>query len=81
MVPITSPTEYRMMSSNDQQRDPFHHPEQHEHVGDHHGREQLDEVLDPQVHDPEAPVVRDRERIAGARQQPDLERGDRGAPR
>jgi hypothetical protein len=32
-----------------------HHPEQHEHVGDHHGREQREEVLDPQVHDPEAP--------------------------
>ena len=55
-----------------------HHAEQDEHVGDHHGREQLEEVLDPQVHDPEAPELGDREVVAGAREQPDrVEAGDR----
>ena len=46
------------------QRDPLaHHPEQHEDVGDHHGGEQLQEVLDPEVDDPEAPEVGDREAV------------------
>ena len=63
------------------QRDPLaHHPEQHEHVGDHHGREQLEEVLHPQVDDPEAPELVDREVLAGAGDQPDRVEGrDRAA--
>ena len=52
--------------------------EQHEHVGDHHGREQLEEVLHPEVHDPEAPELGGREVVAGAGDQADrVERGDR----
>ena len=55
-----------------------HDAEQHEHVGDHHRGEELQEVLHPQVHDPEAPELRDREVIAGAGDQPDrVERRDR----
>ena len=63
IVPMTPPNEYRMMSRKiDGQRDLLaHHAEQHEHVGDHHGGEELEEVLDPEVHDPEAPELRDRE--------------------
>ena len=34
-----------------------HQPEEHEHVGDRHGGEDLEEVFDPQMHDPEAPEV------------------------
>ena len=65
------------------QRDPLaHHAEQHEHVGDHHRGEQLEEVLDPQVHDPEAPELGDGEVVAGARDQTDgVERRDRAARR
>ena len=61
------------------QRDPLaHDPEQDEHVGDHHGREQLEEVLDPEVDDPEAPELGGREVVAGAGDQPDrVEGGDR----
>jgi hypothetical protein len=52
--------------------------EQHEHVGDHHRREQLEEVLDPQVHDPEAPELGRREIVTSAGDQPDgVERRDR----
>jgi hypothetical protein len=55
------------VEQHDQQRDPLaHDPEQHEDVGDHDGREQLQEVLHPEMDDPEAPVVGDRERVAGA---------------
>ena len=60
------------VEEHDGQRDPLaHHAEQHEHVGDHHRGEQLEEVLDPQVHDPEAPELGGREVVAGARDQPD----------
>ena len=52
-----------------------HHPEQHEHVGDHHGREQLEEVLHPQVDDPEAPELVDREVLAGLGDQADRVEG------
>ena len=41
-----------------------HHPEQHEHVGHHHRREQLEEVLHPEVDDPEAPELVDGEVLA-----------------
>ena len=60
------------------ERDPLaHHPEQHEHVGDHHRGEQLEEVLDPEVHHPEAPELGGREVVAGAREQADrVERRD-----
>ena len=58
------------------QRDPLaHDPEQHEHVGDHRGREQLEEVLDPEVDDPEAPELGRREVVARARDQPDRVEG------
>ena len=67
------------VEEDDRQRDPLaDDAEQHEHVGDHHGREQLEEVLDPEVDDPEAPELRGREVVAGARDQPDrVEGGDR----
>ena len=67
----------------DGQRDPLaHDAEQHEDVGDHHGREQLEEVLDPEVDDPEAPEVGDREVVAGAGEQADgVEGRDRAARR
>ena len=67
----------------DGQRDLLaHHAEQHEHVGDHHRREQLEEVLDPQVDDPEAPELGDGEVVAGARDQADgVEGRDRAARR
>ena len=60
-----------------------HHAEQHEHVGDHHRGEQLEEVLDPQVHDPEAPELGDREVVAGAGEQARRRRtpGSRSAAR
>ena len=55
-----------------------HHAEQDEHVGDHHRGEELQEVLDPQVHDPEAPELGGGEVVAGAGDQPDgVERRDR----
>ena len=65
------------------QRDPLaHDAEQHEDVGDHHRGEELEEVLDPQVDDPEAPEVGDGEVVAGAGEQPDgVERRDRAARR
>src|SRR5919107_5193663 len=50
---------------------------QDEDVGDHDGREELEEVLDPQVHDHEPPVVRRREAGVGPGQQADgVEGGD-----
>ena len=55
-----------------------HHPEQHEHVGHHHGREQLEEVLHPEVDDPEAPELVDREVLAGLRDQADRVEGRNG---
>ena len=42
------------------------HAEQNEHVGDHHGREQLEEVLDPEMDHPEAPEFGGGEVVAGA---------------
>ena len=67
------------VEEDDGQRDPLaHHPEQDEDVGDHHRREQLEEVLDPEVDDPEAPEVGDGEAVALAGEQPDrVERRDR----
>ena len=61
------------------QRDSFaHHAQQHEHVGHHHGGEQFEEVLDPQVHHPEPPEVGDGVVGVAAGQQPDgVERRDR----
>src|SRR4029450_1036471 len=47
------------------------HPEQDEDVGDHDGREELEEVLDPQMHDPEAPEVRGGEVRLRPGEQPD----------
>ena len=35
--------------------------EQHEDIGDHDGGEELEKILHPQVHDPEAPEVHDGE--------------------
>ena len=49
-------------ASRDQSQD-------HEHHGDEHGGEQLEEALHPQVDDPEAPVVDDREVGAGAEEE------------
>ena len=64
------------------QRDPLaHDAEQHEHVRDHHGGEQLEEVLHPQVHDPEAPELGDREVVAGAGEQADGVEGRNRAAR
>ena len=58
------------------QRDPLaDDPEQDEDVGDHHRREQLEEVLDPEVDDPEAPEVGDREAVARAGEQADRVEG------
>ena len=67
------------VEEDDRQRDPLaHHAEQHEHVGDHHGREELEEVLHPQVHDPEAPELGRGEVVARPRDQADgVERRDR----
>ncbi len=67
------------VKEDDAQRDPLaHHTQQHEHVGHHHGGEQLEEVLDPQVHHPEPPEVGDSEMGAAAGQQSDrVERRDR----
>ncbi len=67
------------VEEDDAQRDPLpHHAEQHEDVGDHHRGEQLEEVLDPQVHHPEPPEVGDGEVGVAAGQQPDgVERRDR----
>ena len=54
------------VQEDDAERDLLpHHAEQHEDVRHHDGREQFEEVLDPQVHDPEAPELRDRD--VGAR--------------
>src|SRR5215217_9343121 len=53
-------------------------PQQHEYVGDHDGREELEEILDPEVDDPEAPEVSRREVRFGPGEQPDgVERRDR----
>jgi hypothetical protein len=63
------------------------HAEHHEDVGDHDGGEDLEEVLDPQVHDHEAPEVGDRETRLRAGQQPhrverrDGERSEEEHPR
>jgi hypothetical protein len=78
-----TPTErVQMMSEEDhRQRDLLaHHAEQDEHVGHHHRGEQLEEVLHPQVHDPEAPELGDGEVIARSGDQPDgVEGRDRAA--
>ena len=59
------------VEEDDGERDPLaHDAEQHEHVGDHHGREQLEEVLDPEVDDPEAPELGGREVVAGRASSP-----------
>ena len=61
--------------------------EQDEDVGDHDGREELQEVLDPEVHDPEAPEVGGREVDVGPGEQPDgvegrdRQRGEEEEPR
>ena len=72
MVPMTPPAEYRMMSmKNDAQCDPLpDHAQEDEHVGCHDGGEQLEEVLDPQVHHPEAPELGDSDMGTGARHHP-----------
>src|SRR6516162_3408605 len=36
----------------------MHHPQKHKHVGNHNGGEKLEEVLDPEMDDPEAPKIR-----------------------
>jgi hypothetical protein len=57
---------------DDEERDSLgDHAEQDEDVRDHHGREELEEVFHPQVHDPEAPEVGRRERVVRAREQAD----------
>ena len=58
-----------------------HHAEQHEHVGHHHRREQLEEVLDPEVDDPEAPELVDGEVLSRLRDQPDRVEGGDGERR
>src|SRR5215211_4625661 len=45
--------------------------EKNEHVGDHHRGEELEEVLDPQVHDPEAPELGGGEVVRRAGDQAD----------
>ena len=61
------------------QRHPLRdHAEQHEDVGDHDRREQLQEVLDPEVDDPEPPEVGDGEVAPRVGEQADgVEGGDR----
>ena len=55
-----------------------HHPDQHEDVSHHDRREQLQEVLDPQVDNPEAPEVDDGEVCILAKNHPcSVEQGDR----
>jgi hypothetical protein len=62
-------------------------PEQDEDVGDHHGREELEEVLHPEVDDPEPPEVRGGEMRVGSGEQADgiegrnRERGEEEEPR
>src|SRR5215203_4672291 len=52
-------------------------PEQDEDVGYHDGREELEEVLDPKVDDPEAPEVGGGEMRVGSGEKADrVERGD-----
>ena len=54
-----------------------HHAEHHEQVGHHHGGEQLQEVLHPQVHHPEAPELRDGQvGLVGGQQAHRVEGGD-----
>ncbi|MBV9162353.1 MAG: universal stress protein [Pseudonocardiales bacterium] len=54
------------------ERDPFSdHAQQHEQVGDHHRGEQLQEVLHPEVDDPEPPEVSGGEGVIRAGQQAD----------
>ena len=66
------------------QRDALaHHAQQHEDVGHHHRGEQLEEVLDPQMHHPEAPEVGDGEGLLRVAEQADRveERDRQGAIR
>jgi len=54
------------VEEDDRERHPLgDDAEQYEDVGDHDGRKELQKVLDPQVHDHEAPVVRRREARVG----------------
>ena len=54
-----------------------HHAQHHEDVGDHDRGEQLEEVLDPQVHHPEPPELGDGQMRLGAGEHADgVERGD-----
>ena len=64
---------------DDAQCDPLaDNAQQDEDVGDHDGGEQLEEVLDPQVHHPEAPELGDGDVGSGARHHPHgVEGGDR----
>ena len=72
---------------DDAQRDPLPDDAQEdEHVGDHDGGEQLEEVLDPQVHHPEAPELGDGDMGTGAGHHPhgvegrDRQRGEHEQP-
>src|SRR5215217_4196029 len=56
-------------------------PEQDEDVSYHHGREELQEVLDPQMNNPEAPEVGSREVGVGAGEQADRVEGGDGKGR
>src|SRR6516165_1707615 len=38
----------------------MNHAQKHKHVGDHNGSEKLEEVLDPEMDNPEAPKIRRR---------------------
>ena len=43
-----------------------HHSQKDEHVGDDHGRKQLEKILHPKMHDPEAPEIVDHEALMRA---------------
>ena len=60
------------VEEDDRERNPLaHDPEQDEDVSHHHRGEELEEILDPEVDDPEAPEIGDREAVARARDQAD----------
>ena len=69
--PDHTPAEYSRMSRKMTVRATSYHTEKDEDVGDHDGGEELQKILHPQVHDPEAPEVRGREVGLGPGEQPD----------
>jgi hypothetical protein len=53
----------------------MHHSEQNKDVCDKNGREQLEKILNPKMHNPEAPEVCRREMLSGICKQADSVKG------